>query len=59
MLCPTKGSREKIPSGDKEAPFDVTTHYAEAGVKGGNKRCKQHFQGTTTTTSHDDSHDWG
>jgi hypothetical protein len=38
MLCPTKGSREKIPSGDKEAPFDVTAHYAQVGVKGGNKR---------------------
>jgi hypothetical protein len=46
------------PSSDKEAPSDVAAHYTQEGVKGGNKRCKQRLQGTTTTTSRDDSHDW-
>jgi hypothetical protein len=53
MLCPALGSREATPSNDKLVSSDVTTHYAQEGVKGDNKRCKQRLQGTTTTTSRD------
>jgi hypothetical protein len=58
MLCPTQGSREETPSNDKEAPSDITTHSAQKGIKCGNKRRKQHLQGTTTMTSCDDGHNW-
>jgi hypothetical protein len=56
MLCPAQGSREATPSSDKEAPSNVAAHYAQEGVKGGSKRCKQHLQGTTST--HDNGRDW-
>jgi hypothetical protein len=45
-------------SSDKEVSSDVAGHYAQEGVKGYKKRHKQRLQGTTTMTSHNDSHDW-
>jgi hypothetical protein len=58
MLRPKLGSREVTPSSDKEASSDVAAHCAQEGIKGSKKRHKQCLQGTTTTTSHDDGHDW-
>jgi hypothetical protein len=43
MLHPTQGSREVTLSSDKEASSDVAVHCAREGVKGGNKRRKQHL----------------
>jgi hypothetical protein len=58
MLCPTQGSREATPSGNKEAPSDVAAHYTQEDVKGGKNRRKQNLQGTTTMSSCDDGHEW-
>jgi hypothetical protein len=58
MLRPPPGSREATPSSDKGASSDVAAHYAQEGVKGGNKRRKQRLQGTITMTSHDDTRNW-
>jgi hypothetical protein len=58
MLCPAQGSREATPSSDKETPSVVVTHCTQEGVKGGGKRHRQHLQGTTTMTIHDDDHNW-
>jgi hypothetical protein len=52
---PAQGSREVIPSNGKWVPFDIAIHIAKEGVKGGKKRFKQHPQGATSTTNHDDS----
>jgi hypothetical protein len=51
---------EKTTSNDKQAMSDVAAHCAQEGVKGGNKRRKQHLQGTTTTsmTHRNDGHGW-
>jgi hypothetical protein len=57
MLRLAQGSREVTPSNDKEAPSDVAAHCTQEGIKGGNKRRKQHLQGTTTMTSHNDGDD--
>jgi hypothetical protein len=59
MLLTAQGSKEVTPSSNKEAPSDITVHCTQQGVKGCNKRHKQRRQGTMTTTSHDDGHDWG
>jgi hypothetical protein len=40
MLRLALGSREVIPSSDKEAPSDVAAHYAQEGIKGSNKMRK-------------------
>jgi hypothetical protein len=37
---------------------DIAAHSTEEGVKGNHKRCKQRLEGTTTTTSCDDDHNW-
>jgi hypothetical protein len=58
MLHPAEASRKATPSSDKEVPSDITAHCAQVAAKGGNKRCMQRPQGTTTTTSHDDGNDW-
>jgi hypothetical protein len=42
-------------SSGKEAPSDVVIHSAKYGTKGGKKRCKQHPQGATTMTNHDNN----
>jgi hypothetical protein len=46
-------SREATPSSSKEVLSDITICSAKKGVMGGKTRCKQHPQGTTTTTDHD------
>jgi hypothetical protein len=56
MLHPTQGSREVTPSSDKEAPSNITAHYAQEGIRVGNKRRKQRLQGTTTLTHRDNCH---
>jgi hypothetical protein len=58
MLCPAQGSREATLSSDREASFNITARCAQEGIKGGNKRRKQHLQGTITTTSRDNDHNW-
>jgi hypothetical protein len=57
MLHPAEGSREVTSSGGKESLSDVAIHSAKEGIKGGKKRCKQHPQGTTTTTDHNNGND--
>jgi hypothetical protein len=52
MLCPAQGSREALPSSDKEAPPDITIHCTNEGIKCGKKRSKQRPQKTMTTTDH-------
>jgi hypothetical protein len=46
-------NREATLSSDKEVPSDIAAHCTQVGVKGSNKRCKQHPLGTTTMTSRD------
>jgi precorrin-6B methylase 1 len=50
MLHPTQGTKEVIPSSDRETPSDIAAHSTQEGVKGSKKRCKQHLQGTMATT---------
>jgi hypothetical protein len=57
MLCQVQASVEATPSSDIEASSDVAAHYAQEGIKGSNKRCKQCPQGFTTMTSRDDGRD--
>jgi hypothetical protein len=59
MLRPTWESREAALSSDKEASSDVAVNCAQYDIKGGNKRRKQHFQGTTAVTRCDNGHGWG
>jgi hypothetical protein len=54
---PTQSSREEIPSRGEGAPSDIATQSGREGIKGGKKRCKQHLQGSTTTTDHDNGSD--
>jgi hypothetical protein len=58
MLHHGQGSRVATPSSDKEALSNVSAHWTKEAIKCGNKRRKQRLQGTMTTTSHDDGHDW-
>jgi hypothetical protein len=54
----TKRQQEATLSSDKEAPSDATAYCAQDGIKGTNKRRKQHPLWTATMTSRGDDRGW-
>jgi hypothetical protein len=49
MLHPTQGSREVIPSSDREMFTDIVAHGTQEGVKGGRRGANSAFKGPQLT----------